>query len=315
MFYGGNAIQPLVTTVIPTHNRAHFLERSIRSVLNQTYRNIELIVVDDCSTDDTESLIGTIADDRLRYIKLETKAGAPAARNVGVQEARGSYIAFQDSDDEWLPEKLELQMGLLHSASPAVGLVYSKFNKLKNGQLSCFPDDIFLPQGKILASLLKGNLVGTPTMVVRCECFSTLGLFDEKLKRFQDWEFVIRAAASYEFCAIDQPLVTVYENADSITARESGCEALRYIYKKHEKLFSDEPATARSHARTIAFGLVMQGDLVSGREYLEKSFNYRYSLFNRVARLMLDIVPNRMIRTLFSIAAILRGRLAKSTSP
>lgn len=101
---------PFVSIVIPTYNRARFLGRLVRSVLNQTYKNFEVIVADDASTDDTAEIIKTFKDDRIRYIRHESNAGAAAARNTGIKASRGEYVAFQDSDDEWLPEKLEKQM-------------------------------------------------------------------------------------------------------------------------------------------------------------------------------------------------------------
>ena len=103
---------PTVSIIIPTYNRAHLIGRAIQSVLNQTYQNFEIIVVDDGSTDNTEEMIKEFQkhDKRIKYIRHEKNRGGAAARNTGIKVARGEYIAFQDSDDEWLPEKLEKQM-------------------------------------------------------------------------------------------------------------------------------------------------------------------------------------------------------------
>src|SRR5262245_49867936 len=98
---------PMVTVVIPTRNRACVLRRAVDSVLRQTVTDFELIVVDDASTDGTEALVGSIRDSRVRYIKCRNGVGASAARNIGIRAARGRFVAFQDSDDEWLPAKLE----------------------------------------------------------------------------------------------------------------------------------------------------------------------------------------------------------------
>lgn len=98
---------PTVSVVIPTYNRAHLVGRAIQSVLNQTYQDFEIIVVDDGSTDNTEEVVKSFNDPRIRYIRHDQNRGGSAARNTGIKMARGEYIAFQDSDDEWLPEKLE----------------------------------------------------------------------------------------------------------------------------------------------------------------------------------------------------------------
>lgn len=295
--------QPLVSVVIPTHNRAHCLERSISSVLNQTHREIEVIVVDDCSTDNTDFLIKSFSDERLQYIKLQKKSGACAARNVGILHSSGDYIAFQDSDDEWLPNKLELQIELLRFAPVSVGLVYGRFYKIANGRQLCRPNMRNLPEGNVLAHLLKDNFVGTPVMVVRRECFDKVGLFDEQLRRFQDWEFVIRVADSYEFRAINISLATAYEDTNSITKMESEFEALEYIHDKHKNLFSSDPVNSRILFRRMAFSLTMQGDPDKGRKYLEMSFQGGLPLVNRAAAYVLNMIPNVALRPCFSLAA------------
>lgn len=101
---------PKISVIIPTYNREKLIERSIKSVLNQTYKNIEVIVVDDCSNDNTKSIVNSIKDDRLIYIKLSKNKGACYARNKGIEAASGKYIAFNDSDDVFYKNKLEKQL-------------------------------------------------------------------------------------------------------------------------------------------------------------------------------------------------------------
>ena len=105
--------QNLISVVIPTYNRKHLLQKAIASVLNQTYSNFELIVVDDCSTDSTEHFMKSLSDKRIRYIKHEKTKHASASRNTGIQLSKGEFIAFLDDDDRWLPTKLEKQLKLL----------------------------------------------------------------------------------------------------------------------------------------------------------------------------------------------------------
>ena len=116
-------MSPHVSVVLPTFDRADTLLRSVASVLDQTYRNLELIVVDDGSTDHSAALIGDVKDARLRYVKLTRNRGQAAARNVGISESRGDLIAFQDSDDTWQSDKLEQQVNVL-AANPEIAGVY-----------------------------------------------------------------------------------------------------------------------------------------------------------------------------------------------
>lgn len=122
----GGVNRPLVSVIIPTYNRIHTLPTSIDSVLKQTYENLELIIMDDASEDGTEEYVQGIGDSRIRYRKSDINMGPSAARNLGAELAAGDYLAFQDSDDEWMPDKLEKQMELMLS-DEELSLVYCEF--------------------------------------------------------------------------------------------------------------------------------------------------------------------------------------------
>ncbi|MGC8603005.1 MAG: glycosyltransferase family 2 protein, partial [Desulfomonilaceae bacterium] len=115
----------LVSVIIPTYNRAHLIERAVNSVLEQTYDKLEIIVVDDGSTDNTGNVLSQLqdGDSRVRYIRHETNKGSQSARNTGIRNARGDYVAFLDSDDEWLPYKLEKQIPLFQNTERNIGVV------------------------------------------------------------------------------------------------------------------------------------------------------------------------------------------------
>lgn len=117
----------LVSVIIPTYNRANLILQAVKSVLNQTYKNFEIIIVDDGSSDNTEDVINVIHDNRIRYIKHAINKGASAARNTGIREAKGKYIAFQDSDDHWLPDKLEKQVKRIENTPDHVGAVFGGY--------------------------------------------------------------------------------------------------------------------------------------------------------------------------------------------
>ncbi len=214
---------PLVSVIIPTYNRVHTLPAAVDSVLRQTYDNLEVILVDDGSTDGTESYIKGLADNRVRYIKNTGNHGPAAARNLGVMQAQGEYVAFQDSDDEWHPEKLEKQMPLLLSPEESIDLVYCEYTRYHGDTRRETVPSRDLPasckQGHILPVLLLQPLIGTPTIVVRKSCFVLAGGFKEELETFEDYEFTVRLSQNHRFGFVEESLVKVNDSPDSVDKR------------------------------------------------------------------------------------------------
>ena len=184
---------PTVSVVIPTYNREQLIGRSIKSVLSQTYQDFEIIIVDDGSTDNTEEVVSSFNDERIRCVRHGTNKGEAAARNTGIKVARGEYIASQDSDDEWLPGKLAKQIELFENTLSKVGVVYTGFWKIENNEKTYIPFSwVNQREGDIHKELLKGNFIGSPATLVRKECFKKAGMFDEKLSHLVDWEMWLR---------------------------------------------------------------------------------------------------------------------------
>jgi O-antigen/teichoic acid export membrane protein/glycosyltransferase involved in cell wall biosynthesis len=214
--------KPKVSVYIPTYNYGRFLGEAIQSVLDQTFPDWELIVVDDGSTDDTREVVESFADPRIHYVYQENQ-GNPAARNTALRMVRGEYIACLDGDDIWLPEKLEKQVAQLDALPPAVGLVYSDLYLFNDGD-----DTItgrFLrgrkpPRGRVLAELLpeKSAFIVDTVALIRREVFDKVGLYDEKLQTYEDWEMWVRMANSYEVEALDEPLARFRRHASSLSA-------------------------------------------------------------------------------------------------
>lgn len=208
----------LVSVVIPTYNRAYCIKKSIKSVLNQTYKNLELLIVDDCSDDNTEEVIKQFNDNRIRYIKLNNNCGPSRARNIGIKKARGEFIAFQDSDDIWYNNKLELQMNEFQSDSQCQ-LVFCQH--LIKGEVSslCPAEQSFDVQKYkygMFEILLKGNRIGTPTIVIRKDVLDKLGGFNENIKTLEDWELVLRVTEKYNIKYINKVLMEVYPSKNGI---------------------------------------------------------------------------------------------------
>lgn len=195
--------RPLVSVIIPTYNRAHLVTEALRSVFGQTFKEYEVIVVDDGSTDGTGEILKSYAD-RIRYIYQENE-GIAGARNRGILLSRGKYIAFLDSDDRWLPEKLERQIAYLE-AHPKVGLLCTHLFRYEIGREEArekcppkFPKDF--------EELLEGpNGVPTSTAVVRRDCFMAVGLFDPTLPPIEDWDMWLRIAQRFQMDCLKEVL-------------------------------------------------------------------------------------------------------------
>lgn len=202
----------MVSVIIPAYNRENTIERAVMSVLNQTYKDLELIVVDDCSKDNTVGVLKSIKDDRLKIIELEKNSGACVARNVGIENAQGDYIAFQDSDDEWLLDKLEKQMAIFEKEK--VDLVFCAFNRFGLGEDLTYPK---LPEGIVERKvLLEDSRISTQTLIGKKECFENIK-FDPEMPRLQDYDITIRLSKKYRIYFVNQPLVNMYVQNDSIS--------------------------------------------------------------------------------------------------
>lgn len=262
---------PLVSIILPTYNRADTIRKSIRSILEQTYTHFELIVVDDGSDDHTEQVVNRFDDTRLRYTAHAENKGVSAARNTGITMAQGNIIAFQDSDDIWLKEKLQKTVDGFRSAPPEVGVVYTGMWRNGNENRRYLPSSAVEPkEGNINESIIHHNFVSTQMASVRSECFDTVGLFDERLPALVDWELWIRIAAYYQFNYIDEPLVWSTVRADSISNKpEEIVRAREYIVNKHRNRF--DKRSLSNHLFYIGHGALKLGQTRKGRTYLQRA--------------------------------------------
>ena len=220
----------MISVVLPAYNRRNTVRKAVESVLNQTERDIECIVVDDASTDDTAGGLTEINDSRLRIIRLTENSGACHARNVGVQAAKGEYIAFQDSDDCFHPDKLERQLAFLKETGADV--VFCGMNRICGQQTEAFP--AYVPDKCInRIDLLEANLASTQCIFGKAEAFRNTP-FDEDMPRLQDWALMLELAKKYIVRGEATPLVDVYVQPDSLSNQPKKLfPALRRIYLRY----------------------------------------------------------------------------------
>ncbi len=223
----------LVSVIIPSFNRSETIGRAIISVLNQSYSNLELIVVDDASTDNTFDVVRTFVDDRLKYYKLDRNIGGAAARNFGIEKSIGEFIAFQDSDDEWLCNKLKSDTDIFEHHQN-IGCVFSRYWQV-NGKFSkLVPMNSSVDSDCLYDSLLVRNLIGTPTAIVRRSVITQVNGFNNELPRYQDWEIFIRISRDYTIHMNPDVNVIAYVSADSLSNNNlAHLKALELIYKEH----------------------------------------------------------------------------------
>jgi glycosyltransferase involved in cell wall biosynthesis len=230
-----SGIPPKVSVIIPVFNRAKTIESALESLIGQTYPNWEAIAVDDGSTDDSADRINRMCalDGRIRLIKHAKNLGAQAARNTGIREARGEWIAFLDSDDRYLPESIELRMNRARNENHLV--VHSECLVIDHGESSPRPYGMPPMSGDIFDQLLVMQGPLFQTMLVRREALERIGGLDESIIAFQEWDTCIRLAEHFEFGFEPRPTF-VYDcrNSDTISKNPGkDADGYRQVINKH----------------------------------------------------------------------------------
>jgi glycosyltransferase involved in cell wall biosynthesis len=221
-----------ISVIIPTYNRVSLLGRAIQSVLRQSLDDLQLLIIDDGSNDGTKEFVRALEDPRVDYIRHKTNQGASAARNTGLSRANGEFVAFLDSDDEWLETKLEKQLAAFAEGNDRLGVVYTTFRKIDWR----YEPELPRWRGDIRAKILVNNFVGTAsTPLIRSSCFAESGNFDETICGSEDWDLWIRLADAWEFEHIPENLVNYYPQPISLTSdREGALGAYRILFAKHD---------------------------------------------------------------------------------
>jgi len=263
-----------VSVVLPTWNRASSLRRAIRSVLDQTHRNLELIVVDDGSTDWTPALVAALAEPRLRYLRLARNRGQSAARNAGIAACRADLIAFQDSDDVWMPEKLARQLEALRAGADLAG-VYCDLRRCQaDGQVFVMPAPD-LAVGRYFDKrprLYQSFGIGIQSCLLRRAVLVEAAGFREDMKCYEDLELLLRLAWRHRLLRIPEPLVDYVESMHSVSRN---AEEDRRARAKLLRLYGLRAVTTRPRAvwRELKWSLG-PSPLTAARRFLMPRLSY-----------------------------------------
>lgn len=260
-----------VSIGLPTYNRAKLLRRAIDSIVSQSFNDFELIVVDDGSTDNTKGVVASYNDSRIRCVLHEKNRGLMTSRNTALQESRGEYIAFQDSDDSWHPDFLKENVAILEKATENVGGVYSRIEKKYfNGKKFLFPgiQDILVSGNLLEAFLGGGYLVTLQAFVMKRTCLDVMGVFDEDFRVFGDAEFIIRFAEHFEFAFNPNMRAYLEVQKDSISRnKQNRLEARKRIFEKHRNLFEQYPREKARFTYALARAFASRGEHENAAHY------------------------------------------------
>lgn len=217
-------MHPAVSVIIPTYNRANYLKKSIQSVISQTIKDIEIIIINNYSTDNTLEVISSFYDQRIKIINFKNGGVIARSRNQGMVQSTGKYIAFLDDDDIWCQDKLELQIEYLES-HPEFGAVYSNAIIIdeKDNRKGFLLDRGRAKEGNVFQNLLGGNFITILTVLIRREIVDSIGLFNEdsSLIAVEDYEYWMRIALKFEFGYIGKPLALYRIHSTSMSKRNS----------------------------------------------------------------------------------------------
>lgn len=236
---------PAVSIVLPTYQRGALIGRAMRSVLAQTVADFELLVVDDGSTDDTAAAVSRFDDPRVRILRFDVNRGAAAARNAGIRHTRAPLLAFQDSDDEWLPTKLERHLRAFAACGPEVGVVYSDMQRIhRDGRDEYYRSPDVAP-GRLLdpgTRFYQVCGIGIQSTVIRRECLDAVGGFDERFPALEDLELFIRLSRHCGFHRLGEPLVR-YHETDGLSKNVPGkVVARRLMLRLYERELARDDA-------------------------------------------------------------------------
>lgn len=268
---------PLVSIIIPTYNRAKLVGRAIKSVVSQTWQgNMEIIIVSDGSTDSTEKMIISFNDPRINFIKHKKSRGPSAARNTGLLASNANYIAFLDDDDEWMPNKLEIQIPVIMNSGPEVGLVYTWMEYVDGDNTQ----EIRKPtlRGNLFLEMLdKQAITGCSTIIIKREVLDIIPAFDESLPRGNDGDFIRRISRHFDIECVPEVLCKYHiENQDriSINTRKNMANVVLALEKRLESFALDFSNNQDKKVKVLidaSLAAIKSGQYLKGIGFLKRA--------------------------------------------
>ena len=262
---------PTVSVILPVYNRAETLARCVESVRAQTFTDWELVAIDDASSDASVSALEGFADPRIRVLRHERNRGPGAARNTALRAARGEFVALIDSDDEWLPRKLEMQMAMIEAGG--CDLCGCEYWLVEDGRET----RVALPEPASWADSLhtECRLGNGTTLLVRQRVVQEVGLLDEGLRTYEDWDWVLRMALRHRYQVVRQPLARIH--AAPLRSSQAFAAGAERFLAKHDAEFARPGRAHRRRVRSGHFGNVAANAFATrefglGCRYLWKSF-------------------------------------------
>jgi glycosyltransferase involved in cell wall biosynthesis len=264
---------PAVSIILPTYNRKRVISRAVQSVLRQTYQDFELIIVDDGSTDGTELLMEALTSEKIKYIRQTINRGVSAARNTGIRLAEGDYVAFQDSDDEWMPDKLEKQLECFAVSPPAVGGVFTGTYVIRDGKTIYEPSaSQAMTTYDTIFDLIRKFIPAPAATMLKREALATAGLFDERLAAFEDHELFLRISKYYRFRYVPEPLVVRYNEPGGRPMNiDKGIQSYKLLLEMHFADIQQDKRSLASCYLNLGHKLCFYASHSEGKSYFIKS--------------------------------------------
>lgn len=277
---------PKVSVIIRTYNRADLIERALASVFNQTFQDFEIVVADDGSTDHTRQIVANLAakDPRIKFVS-QTHFGTPGRTfNLGLNNSHGQYVAILDSDDEWLPTKLEKQIKLLENTGPKTGLVtchallISPDSPEQERKASAY-------QSCLESALARKIPFSLSSVLIKKEIFDYLGSIDENYRIADDWDMYIRITQKYNYDFVDEVLLKYYKHDSNISFTPDyfrHAADLEYLLQKHLELYKKYPKILEHWYFTLASYLKRSNQKAKSRTYTKKGWQLNPSWRNLI---------------------------------
>lgn len=287
-----------ISVVIPTRDRVSFLRRALETVLAQTWREVEIIVVDDGSAQPLAPPMLGVAAPRVRLLRHEQPRGAAAARNTGLRCATGDLVAFLDDDDTWLPDKLARQAAVLSAAPPRVGAVYCAYHRVSERTDSVFATMLLHSRPIGFVELLRSTSFGASIPLIRRQCFDEVGMFDESLPGTHDQDMWLRIAQKFDFAPVSEVLARMHFHGDQITGRlPVKLLAKERVLQKWEDELARHPAILAHHLTRLAMLCFAAGEAAKARVHLRRAQTCCGQRRSAAAHIVLSQIVPRLHRS------------------